>query len=71
MYYYGYGVSKNKEKGIEYFKEAAGLNNTDGFYNYAMALLDNGGETNKQAATPYLNLAAYQGHTQAMFHLGR
>lgn len=54
---------------IEYFKEAAYANYTDGQYNYGVTLLKN--DKDKELGMNFINLAAMQGHTLAMFHLGK
>ena len=69
LYYLGELVHKDEALAIEYFKEAAYGNHTDGQYNYGVALFQN--EKDKGAALNLINMAALQGHTLAMFHLGR
>lgn len=68
LYYTGELVEKDERKAIELFKEAAAANYTDGQYNYGVTLLKNDKE--KEIGMNFINLAAMQGHTLAMFHLG-
>lgn len=68
MYYTGELVTKDEKLAIEYFKESAYMNYTDGQYNYGVTLLKQ--EKDKELAMSFINNAALQGHTLAMFHLG-
>jgi len=68
LYYLGEHVDQDEKKAIQYFKEAAYGNYTDGQYNYGVALLKNDKE--KEAGMKFINMAATLGHTLAMFHLG-
>lgn len=68
LHYVGEVVEKEERMAVEYFKEAAYSNYTDGQYNYGVTLLKN--EREKETAMKFINAAAMSGHTLAMFHLG-
>ena len=60
---------KNEKLALDYFRESAFGNYSDGQYNYGVFLMKQNPKE-KDKALKYINTAAFSGHTLALFHLG-